>query len=173
MSVQQQKQNVSNGPNVNPPAPSVEVFALNPYAADVNPSSYDGGKLYLNATAELPEKDKIKVSIENGPKVRDHFERCRSKCAWGLLLSKELDNDGNVKDVIKNYRAITKENILAFNNKYLGYSQNEAPPTNRRLPDLDPANDPTHKAHFYDRARSQMIAQAIQGRLDQTSIKNS
>ena len=84
------------------------------------------------------------------------------------MLSKVPDNDCYVKDAIKNYRAITKQDILVFNNTCLGDGQNEAPPANRILPDLDPANDPAHKARFYDRARSQMIAQAIQGRLDQT-----
>ena len=76
MTPQQQNQNITNAPEVNLLAPSVKVFMLNPYAADINLSSYDGGKLHMNATVELPEKDKIKVSIKNGPKVRDHFERC-------------------------------------------------------------------------------------------------
>ena len=64
-------------------------------------------------------------------------------------MSKVPDNDCYVKDAIKNYRAITKENALEFNNTYLGNSQNEAPPTNRKLPNLDPANDPAHKARLH------------------------
>ena len=85
------------------------------------------------------------MSISNGPFVKNHFEHCRSKHAWGLLLSKILDDDGVLKDVEKNYRAITKEKMLAFNNTYLGNGILEPPPDDRLLLDLTPATNVTHK----------------------------
>ena len=154
----------------NQPAPLPEVFGLNPYAANINPATSDGAKYYMKATEELPPKEKLKVSITNGPTVKNHFENCRSKHAWGLLLSKIPNDDGVLKDIIKNYRAITKDNVLAFNNTYLGNGLLEPPPAEQLLLDLAPATDAAHKQQFYKRVRSQMIAQAIQGRLDQASL---
>ena len=58
----------------NQPAPLPEVFGLNPYAANVNPATSNGAKYYMKSTEEFPPKDKLKVSITNGPTVKNHFE---------------------------------------------------------------------------------------------------
>ena len=73
------------------------------------------------------------------------LEKCRSKFAWGLLLSKIEDDEGNRKDVLKNYRSITKENILAFENSYICIGYRQAPQTDQVITDLDLTTDATHK----------------------------
>ena len=57
--------------------------------------------------------------------------------------------------------------MLAFNNIYLGNKLLESPPTDKFLLDLNLSTDAVRKQRFYNRARSKMIAQAIQGRMDQ------
>ena len=46
------------------------------------------------------------------------------------MLSQVQDNSENLKDVIKNYRSVIRENVLAFNNIYLGNGLREASPAN-------------------------------------------
>jgi len=119
---------------------------------------------------EAPEAERLHISISNGTKISDMLEKYRSKFAWGSLLSKVLDNDGNEQDILKNYRVLTLENVLAFSNTYLGNGNHEAPPVNKVLADLTPGTNDAHKRMFYNRVRSQMISQYIFGRFDQASI---
>ena len=65
-----------------------ESFKLNPCARNINPSSVERVKLCLKETEEFPEDQKIKVSIENGLKVRDALEKNRSEFSWSSLLSR-------------------------------------------------------------------------------------
>ena len=74
---------------------TVESFTINPCAGDINPSTESGSKLYLKATEEVPQRDKSHISISNGTKISDMLEKYRSKYAWGILLSKVLDNNGD------------------------------------------------------------------------------
>ena len=53
-----------------------ESFTINPYAGDINPSTESGSKLYLKAMEEVPQKDKLYISISNGTKVSDMLEKC-------------------------------------------------------------------------------------------------
>ena len=46
----------------------VETFMINPYASDINTSNQEGSKLHLKMTEEFPKKEKLHVSISNGPK---------------------------------------------------------------------------------------------------------
>ena len=91
------------------------------------------------------------------------------KFTWGILLSKVLDDEGTLKDVIKHYRLIMLENVLAFNNTYLGDGSNSALLATWVMPDLDPANNPDHKIQFFKRVRSQMIAREIEGIINSNS----
>ena len=86
-----------------------------------------------------------------------------------MLLSQVLDDDGIKKDVIRNYRVITINNVLRFNNTYLGNGTHELPNADRVLPDLDPASNDDDKVKFYLRVRSQMIAQGVEGIIDSDS----
>ena len=141
--------------------PSTEVFVLNPYDTNINPSLVEGGNLCMKEVQELPASEKLKTFIESMPKIRNHLEDCRSKFAWRLLHSKVPDDNGDAKDFIKNFRAVSKENVLAFNNEHLGNGQNTVPLADRELFALDVANNNDHKIQFF------MIAQVVQGHFDQ------
>ena len=68
------------------------------------------------------------------------------------------DDNGFIKDIVKNYHDISKENVLAFNETHLGNTLIELPPTDQLLPYLNPATDTAHKEQFHKRSLSQMIA---------------
>ena len=108
-----------------------QTFLLHPYSENVNPSAVEGRKLYLAATKELDEDKRISVSIENGHKVKNHLETLSSKCSWGFLISKAPDSNRDTKDTIKNYKSITMDDVLAFNNTRLGNGLNQALLTNK------------------------------------------
>ena len=99
-----------------------------------------------------------------------HAGKCRSKFSWGLLLSKVQDGNGVIKDVIKNYVPMTTENILVFSNTYLSNGNQEDPPDDRILPDLQPCTNDDHTRMFYNPVRSQIVAQGIFGIFDRASI---
>ena len=81
-----------------------------------------------------------------------------SKYLWSLLISKVPDSNGNLKDIIKNYKNPTCEDVLVYNNTYLGNGLNEALPTNRIMQTLDLANNQEYRAIFYKQVRSKMIS---------------
>ena len=124
----------------------------------------------MKTTEELPENQKIRVSLANGLKVRDALNKNRSKFAWGPLLSKVPDSNDDPKDAIKNYRALTKDNILRYNNTYLGNGNLEAHQADRLMPDLIPSKNPDDKKKFYLRVKSQIICHRLLGVFDQASI---
>ena len=105
------------------------------------------------------------MSIENGHNIKTTLESYSSKYAWGLLLGRIADDNGVYRDVIKNYKSLTKENILAHNNTYLGNGNLEASPANRNMLNLTPQTDENHKEMFYKRVRSKMVAQAVENRI--------
>ena len=85
-------------------ATTVEVFEMNPFAVDINPTTSEGSKLYLKATEQWSTKDRLSLTIENGPKIREVLDGLRSRFAWGRLISRITDEHGIMKDAIKNYR---------------------------------------------------------------------
>ena len=106
------------------------------------------------------------MSISNEPKINEVLEKCRSKNAWGMLLSKELDDEGIEQDILKNHRSLTIYNILACSNTYVGNGTSEAPPDNKTLLDFTPGTNENHKRILCKRVRSQMTSQHVFGRLD-------
>ena len=101
--------------------------------------------------------------------IKNHLETLSSKYSWELIVSKVLDADGNTKDIIKNYKKLTCNNVLAFNNTYLGNGMNQAPNANRMMQALDPASNQEHCTMFYNHVRSKMISQTLEGHCDQAS----
>ena len=139
-------------------AAPIETFSLNTYACNINPGTDNGSKLYLKAIESVSSEKKIEVSIGNGHNVKSTLESYSSKCAWGLLLRRIADNDGVFRNVIKNYKHLTKENVLAHSNTYLENGLLAAPPTNRNVAALTLQTDKTHKDVFFKRVCSKMVA---------------
>ena len=108
--------------------PVLETFNVNPYANNINPSTDSGSKLYMKATEPLSKAQQLETSMDNGMNVRNHLERQRHRFAWGKLLSKVPDSSSDLKDNIRNYRSLSIENVLIFNNTHLGAGTSTDPP---------------------------------------------
>ena len=52
-----------------------QVVVDDPYQGDINPGTIDGAKLYLKATASIPEEDKFDRKISTAAKFLDHMRR--------------------------------------------------------------------------------------------------
>ena len=119
----------------------VEIFSLNLYSKNINSSTVEGQKLCIIVTKKLGKDKRISVLIENWHIVNNHLETSSSKYSWRLLVSKVPDSSGNLKDIIKNYKYLVCEDILAFNITYLGNRLNKVPLANRIMQTLDLANN--------------------------------
>ena len=134
-----------------PAAVAPEIFKMNPFAVNINPTTSEGSESYLKATKKFPVKDRLSLTIDNGPKIREVLDSLRSRLSWGKLISRVTDANYMQKDVIKNYRSLTIEDVLTFNNTNLGNGLIEVPPANCSMPALDPINNEGHKNQFYQR----------------------
>jgi len=60
----------------------------------------------------------LKVLIETSYLVKTHLEAYRSAFAWEKLLVRVLENNDEIKYIIKNYKNIIKENVMQYSNIY-------------------------------------------------------
>ena len=121
---------------------------MSPFSKDINPITAEGSKLHLKATEELNPDQKIQATIEKSHEVRNHLQICRTKFAWGQLLSLVPNASDMNQDVIRNHKVIATDDALRFSNTYFGDGTRNMPPLSRIMLDLDPANDPDHKEMF-------------------------
>jgi len=62
------------------------LFSTNPYMGDINPNSSEGQKLYMQATAKIPDDDRFDISIKNGRNFLDKMNRDTNQFGWGSLI---------------------------------------------------------------------------------------
>ena len=70
-----------NGPPASP-AP-VEQFVIDPFAADINPGTVRGQKLFTEACTPLEEAKKLTASVANQITIIQHIENLIQKFRWG------------------------------------------------------------------------------------------
>ena len=93
-------------------------------------------------------KDRVSLTIENGPNIQEELDVLRSRFVWVNLISGVTDTNGMQKDVIKNFRNLTAADMLRFNNKCLGNGLSKVPPTNRSMLVIDPTKNENNKSNF-------------------------
>ena len=81
MSVQQGSGQVATNAQVATQA----IFVTDPYKADMNPATDSGQKLFLKATAELDEKKKFDMIMDNSQKFIDLVTTDAQSFGWGEL----------------------------------------------------------------------------------------
>ena len=62
------------------------VFVDDPYQGDINPGTTDGAKLYIKATAAIPEDEKFDLTISTAQKFLDLMQRDSNNFSWGHLI---------------------------------------------------------------------------------------
>lgn len=145
------------------------IFVDDPYQGNINPGTTDGAKLYLKATAAIPEEDKFDLNISSAQKFLDLMRRDSNNFGWGRLIRIIQQNDENTtKNLLKDHKVITEEHIKRQAYKTWG---NHAADFNTVVPDgyvlenIDPADNEKHQPAFFRRVRSRMVAKQIIGHL--------
>ena len=61
-------------------------FVDDPFKGNINPGIADGAKLYLKATASIPEDDKYKINITSAKKFVYMVTKDANNFGWGALV---------------------------------------------------------------------------------------
>ena len=93
-------------------AAPIEIYSMNPYSSSISLNSTKGGKLFLRVTKDLAIDEQIRILIKNGYIVRNYLEVYRTRFTWRELLVHVLDNASVPRDIIKNYKLLTIDNVL-------------------------------------------------------------
>jgi len=151
------------------------VFVDDPYHGNINPGTTDGAKLYLKATASIPEEDKFDLNISSAQKFLDLMRRDSNNFGWGTLIRAiPAENENVVKNLLKDHKIITEEHMKRQAFKTWG---NHAAvfatvvPEEYVLEQLDPTNEAAHRPVFFRRVRSRMIAKRIVGHLKTADLE--
>ena len=178
MSVQQGSGQVATNAQVTTQA----IFVTDPYKADINPATDSGQKLFLKATAELDEKKKFDMIMDNSQKFIDLVTTDAQSFGWGeLVYGIPVSISGTTvgtKNMLDKYAEITLDMILS--QAYRTWGSKTATvadpvPNDHVICDLDAASDQDDKKTFFRRVKSRMIAKRIKGYLklsDWNTLKN-
>ena len=160
---------------LNFPLPVIMAFNLNPYNGDINPSTSEGLKLFLKATEEKKEEQKLKISQTNVKNIMSAFESDARKYGWSSLVHIVPINDAaETKSIIKDCTSVTlsqvkKQARATWGDRTAAF--NDEVPDNLVITEIDPAGEPTDRVHFYRRTRATMIAKRVEGLFDEASMK--
>ena len=72
--------------NIAQPVQNNLVFVDDLYQGDINPGTTDGAKLYIKATAAIPEDEKFDLTILMAQKFLDLMQRDSNNFGWGHLI---------------------------------------------------------------------------------------
>ena len=89
------------------PAPS---FQANPFAADINPSTSSGLKLFTAATAERKESEKLSAKISNNIKFIEAFRDDAASFGWGSLIG-SVQVGSETKHILKDFKVIKLSHV--------------------------------------------------------------
>ena len=141
-----------------------QVFFTNHYFGDINPNTSEGQKLYLKATAKIPDDERFDISIANARKFLDKMNRDTNQFGWGSLVRMIPDSDNVMRNMLKDHKILTETDMkrqahVTFGNH--AALPDAVVPDHHNMEVLDPANNSAHVAPFYRRVRSEMIASRI------------
>ena len=86
------------------------IFVGDPYHGNNNPGTTGGAKLYLKATASIPEEDKFDLNISSAQKFLDLMRQDSTKFGWGSLIRAIQANDANTtRNLLKDHKIIMEE----------------------------------------------------------------
>ena len=167
------------------PAASSDPFIIDPFAADINPGSAKGQKLFVEACAPVEESKKMTANIENQHVIMARITSLVQRFRWGQqVLAIRLATDLSVtKSMLTENHDITLKDLKLQAYKIWGGgadTDTEIPvvqSSGRRdliLTDLNVISSSTidEKKVFHARVRSTMIRRAIEGRFDDKTLKN-
>lgn len=159
---------------VAPPAPATS-FQANPFAADINPSTSSGLKLFTAATAERKESEKLSAKISNNIKFIEAFRDDAASFGWGSLIgSVQVGSDS--KHILQDFKVIKLSHVRSrmntiFHKRATDPDATTLPgPTLPKAFDIDPSNQQADISIFHDRQRANMIGLRILRSLNDSSL---
>jgi len=155
-------------PPVNPRPQQPMLFFTNPYLGNINPNTSEGQKLYMKATAKIPDDERFDISIANARKFLDKMSRDTNQFGWESLVRMIPDSQNIPRNMLKDRKTLTEADLkrqvyITFGNH--AAAPNAVVPAAYTIEMLDPANNPAHIAPFYRRVRREMIASGLMGYL--------
>ena len=157
------------------------VYASNPFAADINPGTSDGAKLFLVATKPIAEeKDRLPLTIGKQVEILDALRQAHGKYAWGSIIQVPVsgEDDAEKKDILFDLNTLTETLVRKHTNSIFKQRDSRELPTTRSNPtafDINPSSTQADRKVFYKRVRLNMIGQWILGAFSKaalTTIKN-
>ena len=150
---------------LNLPPPIIMAYNLNPYNGDIDPSTNEGLKLFLKATEEKKEEQRLKISQTNVKNIMSAFESDARKFGWSSLVHIVPINDAaDTKSIIKDYTSVTlaqvkKQARATWGDRAAAF--NDAVPAKLVITAIDRTSEEHDRAHFYRRTRATMNVNAL------------
>ena len=161
-----------------------ESFVIDPFAADINPGTTRGQKLFIEACAQVEEEKRVTASVENQHATMKTIASLVQRFRWGeQVLAVRLASDLNVtKSLLTESHSLTIDDFKVQAYKIWGGGVDTAmevpvnATTQRRdliLTDLPVTATSTDsiKKIFYARVRSTMIRRAIEGQFSSKTLE--
>ena len=159
-----------------PVAPTPTVYVRNPYQANFNPADANGTKLWIAATKAFENDKKIAVKQNNVTVFMDQMKSDARKFFWSPLLNLIETSDGTKKKLLEDFDSISLEDVQKQATR-IWHDANAtyatavpATMTTADLTDID--TNPVSKKQFFERMRSEMIAERIEGVISTESLKS-
>ena len=161
-----------------------ESFVILLFAADINPGTTRGQKLFIEAYAQVDEEKRVTASIENQHTTMKKITSLVQRFRWGKqVLAVKLASDlTKTKSLLTKSHALTMEDLKVQAFKIWGGGADTATQipidaaTQRRnliLTDIAVSATSTaaEKKVFYARVRSTMIRRAIEGHFSTKTLE--
>ena len=172
----------SGGGNGPPAAP--EQFVIDPFAADINPGTTRGQKLFIEACTPLEDAKKISASVETAHTVIRRITGLAQKIRWGTqVVAVKLQYDlTETKSLLTENHDLTIDDFKLQAYKIWG-GGNEldtfipvSSTTGREEMELveisiTPTSSDDEKKIFFARVRSTMIRHAVEGFFDDKTLE--
>ena len=101
-----------NAAQLNLPLSITMACNLNPYNGDINPSTNKGLELFLKATEEKKDDQKLKISQTSVKNIMSTFESDAPKFGWSSLVHvAQINNAGETKSILKDYIYVTLSHV--------------------------------------------------------------
>ncbi len=155
-------------------------YILNPYDGDIFPGEAAGAKLYQIATQpEADESKRFSITASDSLPFRNALTSACSRFGWGgLVTAVPLSYDATTNDpdsfgdILTNPDAVPMDMVI-FNAGRTWSSVDYATKTvnSRNVASIDPGRTATDRPVFQTRLKSSMIAEWVEGHIDQPSWK--
>ena len=161
-----------------------ESFVIDPFAADINPGTTKGQKLFIEACAQVDEDKRVTASVEEQHKTMKLILSLVQRFRWGeQVLAVKLASDlTTTKSLLTESHALTIDDlkVQAFKIWGGGADQDTEVPVNPTTQRRDlvltviavtSTSTAAEKKVFYARVRSTMIRRAIEGQFSNKTIE--